>query len=1787
MKYLITLILSLIVFSGCDHLPEVGIRRLGFGKEVELLQNLIFEFDEDLVAEGDLNEWESTPYLDFEPKIQGKFKWIGKNELVFSPARPLHFATKYKASLSGNLLRRKKGTLTLNEDQVIEFSTPGLKVTDQQAYVVVDKNNRKSTRIMLELNHRYDTHTIKDEISLTADNQPVDYDLVFTGNPNELVLDIGSQTRNIRNIHVEIAAKKDNPQKFSHKETLDIPVHKSDKLEILKFQTSFKKLKGYILVKTSQEVDMKRIEDYIKIEPSVNFTVEKAENGFQIKGDFNQDDLYHIRISSLLTGIPGGKMDDAFTGEAYFGKVDPYLEFTNKKAQYMSSKGNRNIGVNIVNIPKIRVKVGKVFENNLLPLLKSAYDNYDEEGDRQRYFRDIQLYSEEISDKKIESEDLPHKQGIAILNLPLPEHSSRRGVFFVSVGSEDEYYRSVQKLVSVSDIGIISKLSRDQETLTVFTNSILTTAALPGVEIRLISQNNQEITRGVTDESGTLVFRDLRKTYPNFSLAMITAGTADDFNYILFEDTEIGTSRFDAEGLMPSESGYEAFIYGDREIYRPGETFHFNTVVRNRLWEEAREIPVKIKVKQPRGKEISAVLTQTNPSGAVVHSVQLDRAALTGFYTIEVLTGNDVLIASKRISVEDFMPDRIKVQMNGEDEVFVPKKTSLQITATNLFGPPASNKTYEMEYSLAYKSFLPKGYEDFHFGMSDQTRFENEVRNGITNAAGMATEVFDIPASLSGRGLLEGKVLVSVFDESNRPVHRLKTFSIYTQKHFLGIRTPAYFTSTNVPYPLEIAAVDPHGKAVSLDAEMEIYLLDYMTVLEKTENGWKYISKKKEKLIRSQEVKVNGKSQISGFIPKISGEYEVRLRIPGAPSYVAAGFYAYGYGNRSSFEVDTDGEVQITTDKEGYALGEEVKAIFKTPFDGKLLITVENDGVLQHHYVLTEKKSAGLTFRLTRGHLPNVYISATLIRSMDQPELPLMSAHGLKNIKVDDETRKLPLEIRTVAKARSKTRQVVEVQSTPGTELTIAVVDEGILQLKNTETPDIYRYFYQKRALGTKSFDLYPLLLPEIQLNNISSSGGDGGMSKRVNPLANGRAELMAKWSGIIKTDASGKARFEYEIPEFLGSLRVMAVAYKEDQFGSAQFQTTVSDPVSISVGLPLFLSPGDKVKVPATFFNTTAETQNIRVSVAAEGKISAGNLNVAELTLGPGKEGLVEMDITGAEGIGLGKLKVMAGTGREQFSKTTEISVRPAGSLHKSGTSGILASGQSLTITPPGDYMPGTLSSRVFISPNPVLQFGHRLEYLLDYPYGCTEQTISKAFAQLYFEDLSDELSPDAQVSESGKSENNPRYNVQSALEKIQEMQLYDGSLPYWQGNENGQWWVSAYALHFALEARKAGFQVSNDFLQGLQNYLNRRISDEDDLMEVYVSYENKIPKIKKRIPTELAYSLYVLSLTDEPFLAGMNELKAKADKLSQDQLFLLACAYMQIGDERSYRGLLPKTYVKESYDPMLNGSFSSPVRNMALVLNTLVESDPRNQQIAALTQSINTVLSSKSIYLNTQELTFSLNAIGKILHTTKGSAKAVVSYEGQVIQTISGKGSWIDLRKYPKGVQVKTTGERMFYYQMNEGIPLVSKIRIEDKGLIARRAYFTREGKQITSSAFKQNQLVVVRLTVSSGAEIPYQIENVVLTDMVPAGLEIENPRLTGDREITWIKDGSTPDYFDIRDDRIHFFIQATPKPRHYYYLARAVTRGGFIQGPVSADAMYNPYLRSYWGGGRITIN
>ncbi|GAA4468372.1 alpha-2-macroglobulin family protein [Nibrella saemangeumensis] len=1828
LKASLALAVSGLLFWHCARLSNtVSVVGRNFEDEVQRTQNLTFTFNKNLVPESRLNEWDSVQYVRFKPAVRGKFRWVAPNEVVFSPAVAFDPATSYRAELTDALLNREEHKdLSVSGDE-IAFHTPYLQLTSTESWWSRSpESGQPVAKVRLNFNYSVNAPEVGGKLALSAEGKALPAQVVVGGETSSVDFTVtnapAERNEQPLTVRVDKGVKVLNTS-YQTSEALEqsASLPSRYRVEVVDVQTGFEQNQGYVRVITTQELQPENVNQYYSLQPQVNTTAELTKNGFIIRGTFSETDNYVLTLTDQIRGVLNTRLEEPVSRDLFFGKMPASIRFATKKALYLSSKGPRNIGLNIVNVPQVQVKIAKVYENNLLHYLRlGRFEEYTQRGeewvpsgnfvyndDDQNQFSDI------LVNKTIATNDLPKVRGVSALNVALPNQpGGQRGVYVVTVGSKESAYLNASQLVSVSDIGLITRQTADD--VLVFANSIRTAEPLSDVEVTLVSTNNQSVATAKTDGKGLARFEKVSEKAPGFKIAMLTARTNEDFNFLSLPDSRIETSRFDVEGKRDNASGFEAFIYGDRNIYRPGETIHFNTIVRTQQWQSVGEIPLTIRVLMPNGREYRALRKTTNTEGAVATDIALDPAAVTGTYTIEVLNANETLLASQPVSVEEFIPDRIKVDVLTDRTSYQTGQTiTLSATAQNLFGPPAADRTYEMELQLKQKAFVPKGFEEYVFDIPNETVFQKDLRQGKTNANGQATERFQLPATYQDIGLLEGKLFVTVFDENGRPVNRLRRMDILTQETFFGVRLADRYVSTNVPLSVELVALDKDGKPrPDATATVEVVRYEYQTVIEKQYDQYRYTTKRREKPVYSNTLTFRSDKNRPGlasfrYVPTVSGEYEIRVRRsrPGEESgtgYTAVPFYAYGYGSTqaSSFEVSSEGQVLMEFDKPAYTTGDKVKVLFKAPFNGKLLVTVERNRVQEHYWLTTDNKSAEWSFSVKDEHLPNVYVTATLIRPMDNTNLPLTVAHGFAPVPVSDTDTKLPVAITAATQSRSKTKQTIRVKTKPNTQVTLAVVDEGILQIKNFQTPDIHGFFYQKRALEVGSHDLYALLFPELSLASTSSVGGDGyDLQRRVNPLSNGRVNLVSFWSGVLTTGGNGEAEFTVDIPQFSGGLRVMAVAYKGNAFGSAAASMKVADPIVISTGLPRFLSPGDEVELPVNLSNTTNKPAPVTATLSLTGPLSADSLTSRSLTIQPGRETRAVFRVKAQQAIGPGSVLITVNGLGERFTEKTDITVRPAASLQKTTVAGSVAAGRSQAINLAGGFLPGTGRSSLVVSRSPVAQFGRELSYLLGYPHGCLEQTISKALPQIYFADLARNVgSGTVYFVRAGESDLNPSTNVRQAIQKIESMQLHHGGFSMWPGttvttvvrggnrvevNTPEEIWISAYAVHFLTEARQAGYEVRNAVFSKAIDYLTSRTSNPatEEEMRFDEAGGRTVRKVASR---SNLYGLYVLSLAGVPNRPAMNYYKQNSNLLTPDSRYLLASAFYRIVDTRSYQALLPKQYADNTGRRQTGGSLASPLRNLALTLHTLVDTDPDNLQIPTLARQLSTALR-QTQYINTQEAAFAFLALGKLAHkTVAGTVTATLIQNGKALGTFTGADLRLNRLATGAAVTLNAQGSgSVYYFGQSEGVPASGKIPEQDNGLRVRRTYLSRDGQPLSS--VRQNDLVVVKITLTSTSGLT--VDNVVITDLLPAGFEIENPRLTEPRDMPWIQKPTKPEHFDVRDDRINFYTDADGSERTFYYLVRAVSKGNFVVGLVSADAMYNPELRSYNGAGALRVN
>lgn len=1792
MRHLVAFLACTIFAVSCIGLSD-GDVAVNFGDIVTPYQSLVFTFEEDMVPDSIVDTWQSEEYLRFTPAAKGRCKWVSRSQLLFSPSGGFAPATDYTVEITDKVLLHDSGAAAMPTRRQFTFHTPYLTIEESTAQWAKNAvHGGADIRIALRFTYDVDEKEVAQRMRITMAGGQVPFALASRTSSADVIVTVPSSalgSNDAPSLHVAIdkgLGCSEGGSVTKTELTANVALASRSRLEVLYALPSWKGIDGVIDVATSQVIEPASLAGAVTIQPATAITVQPSDHGFRIHGAFTVGRTYTVTVGTQIVGEVGGRLSAPWSHELSFQEMEPTVAFVSEsRTMYLGSRGGRALGIRIVNVPRVRVSVIRIYENNIQHAMRQAQTyNWSDDGERSTAYdfswTDLADYGDTVTTKVYQASDLgASDNGVALLNVDVGRHTERRGMYVVLVESEEDRWLRDVRIVSMTDVGLIAKQGTDQ--LVVMANSLREAEPLDDVEIALISTNNQVIETVRTGSDGTVTIDGLRERLGAFRVAMLTARRGDDFTFMQLRDTEVDQSRFETGGWHPDPSGMQAWLYSERELYRPGEIIHMNTIVRDRSW-NPMTIPVRLKVVMPNGREFTTMRLTPDAQGAAPCSIPLPAATVTGTYTVEAYGGRDVLLGSMDVAVEEFLPDRIKVNTTvAAQTLTVGTSVDCAVNALYYFGPAASGRRYTVSMAVRTAAFAPKRWPSATFVPYAEHggTLRSDEREGTLDASGNAVATFTIDTSLANHGMLEAVFYVTVFDESGRPVHRIERRPVRTQPALFGIVRQDRYVAARQQLQIPVVACSEAGQPVSAKARFQLIRKEYHTVMENSGSGrMRYVSQKREVVIHDHVVDVQGDRTLVPVVPEVSGEYEIRLGPPGSSRYVRSTFYAFGWGSTAStsFAVNTEGLVDIVLDKDSYRPGDRASVLFKAPFAGTLLVTIERDGVLEHHRLRTDKRSASMTLPVSGAWLPNVYISATLIKPHVASDMPLTVAHGYQVLRVDDPQRRLPVSIRSATKARSGTKQTITVTSAPGAFVTIAAVDEGIMAIRNSATPDPYAAFYRKQALDVRSYDMYPLLYPEFGIGRRAYGAGSDD-ERRLNPFPVTQTALVSFWSGVLPV-RNGTATYTIEVPAaFSGQLRVMAVAWKGNAFGSAATSLTVADPVVLAASVPRAMAPGDRVTVPVMVANTTDRAGTMTCRLSAGGPLAVVGAADQTITVEAGRERTAYFTVEATGGVGEGTVLASAEGLGETFRQTLRVPVRPAAPLTEVSGSGVVRGGATERFAIAGSFMAGTGRGRLVVSAFPATQYMDNLQELLGYPHGCLEQTISKAFPQLYLADL-------VKAWQKGAPTGDPVKNVQAAIRKVQSMQLYNGAFAYWPGGSEESWWGTAYAAHLLIEARQAGYEVQPHVLDRALQYLGRRVRMRE--VESVVTYQPDGGWVKeRRAARDIFYSLYVLAAAGRQDLPTMNLYKTSTKDLTQDSRYMLACTYGMIGDRRSFDALVPASFREERYRPRNDGNFASPVRDMALALYGMVVAAPDDVRTATLARQLATTIRARGSH-NTQENAFAVLALGKLAHRAAAAgATATVTIDGARTTVAAGTTSVVDVAPGQR-VSVAAQGGAMYYCWIADGIPSAGEaISQEDRILRVRRDYFTRDGRPVTGTTFRQNDVVVVRVTLATtdGSTV----QNVAVSDVLPGGFELENPRLGSWGEAAWLKDAATARYYDYRDDRMNLFVDAEATTRSYYYVVRAVSVGRFRQAPIGADAMYDDDVHSYAGGATVTIS
>jgi hypothetical protein len=1764
--------------------------------EVQLTTNITILFSKDLVSDSLVNVRLDAAPLEFQPGIAGKFEWIARNKLRFYPDAPLAPSTRYTAEVLPKIAAGYG--YVFKGDRKFSFYTPQFRVNSAWLTYELVGESTGLTNLYSTIGFNYEVDPLEAAkyISVRYDDGSVIPYKLGTEAPSEVIsLLVEGVERGEKEKQIQVRIAKGLNciggavgllDDFTS--PLSLPGREELKVEsALPEQESIKS--RMIRVQFNLPINSQNAVPFIALEPKLEFKLTSTHNYIDIHAEFDPTVAYQLFIRKGLRAVDGSTLPRDFSSTLTLAQqnIPPQVGFVGDGC-YLTRSGNLNVGVATINIDKVSIEVDKVFANNLTHLLNNQdvasegrnYYYYDEEyGYRGR--SDLAAIGQNIHREDIVVAGHPNEEVVTPINIKEYLADNRVGIFRVTARNAGERWTNATRWVVATDLGILTKKAKDD--LWVWVNSLTTLKPIDGADLKLLSRNNQTLATARTNGDGIAIFKNYEAAGKDFTPYLITASLGSDLSFVELERRMIPTSDFEVDGAPYLSGGLEAFLYTERGVYRPGEMAHLAAIVRGANQTIPPAFPLRIKITGPDGKIVTEEKATLNEQGATELSVTIPDYLLTGKYLATMLIGENEEIGRTTFNVEEFVPDRMKVKLTTDKSAYLAgNQINIDVEAVTLFGPPAAGRRVQSEVELSPVTFTTPKWKSFTFEdpVKSFARQTHQLADTVLDDNGRITYKYNLANDLTAPSALRGFITATALETGGRGVTAYSTVMIHPCSTYVGLRQAQEgYGKPDTEMPIEFVAVSPEGEPVpGRNIEVTLLRIYWQSILKfnQRRGGYRYVSEEVEDIVTKFNVtSANGVGSLK-VTPNNYGRFRVVARDTQSGASASIWFYASGWGY-APWAMDHPDRIEIDLDKESYKPGETAQIQVRAPFSGKLLLTIEREKVFEYKVVTLKENTATIKMPITDQYRPNVFVSAHLIRSTEKLERDTkVRAFGVVPLKVSTESNRLAIDLQTPTEIRPNSKLTInfkvsgQARSTP--YLTIAAVDEGICQLTDFTTPDPHGFFFGKKRLSVESYDIYSSLLPEIAATS-SSPSGDLGASKRrrLTPITVARIKPVAFWSGLIKTDEQGNGSIGFDMPQFSGSVRVMAVAFANDKFGNAQKNVFVREPIVLTPTFPRFIGSTDQLVIPVNVYNGAGADADFEVNLSATGPVSIIGMSTENVRVPMGKESPVYFTVKGDQSMGKIEFRLAAKGGGSQTSMKEEVPLRPPVPFITLTGNGSVTAAVPATFKFPADWIAGTTDFTLSVSPFPAVKFSSSLQYLLTYPHGCIEQTTSRVFPLLYFSELARLAEPDL------FKKNSSDYFVEEGITKLENMQLASGVFSYWPQGGYQNDWSSIYVTHFLVEARKAGFTISDRVydkaLGALQSFARDYRTDRDD--EYVVA----------------TYAGYVLALAGKPDKSSLAYLKNNALSHLQDySRCQLAGALALAGDLPTARTLLPKTIlVGDTLKRWESGgNFNSSIRARAIMLEILAEVDPTSPLAPKLVESLTKDINPQGRWHTTQENAYALMALGKVMKKQgKSDYTGVIKVNGTELAQIDNQNHNFAAKDWGgKEATITITGEgTCYYYWRVDGLPSTLKIDEYDNDLQVRRRYLDENGNPADYQNFRQGDMVVAEITVKALHE---SLDNVAIVDMLPAGFEIENPRLQSRKGITWIGDRAyQPLYMDIRDDRMVVFGNfAENREEIFYYGIRVVSEGSFIVPPIRAEAMYAPMKASVSSSGKIVV-
>ena len=1770
----------------------------------------------------------------FEPGIKGKSFWVDNRTIEFRPDEPLNSGQSYQCKFILNKLIEvpSKFKEFPFEIQIINQS---FKIQKNNLIPYSGKNlrNYKYEGVLFTADY-LENEKIEKIISAIQDGKELPVQWKHDGENKKHSFQIDSIRRK-ENDDVFMLSWDGSSQGISLKGKEEIEIPGLSNFKVLSIQV-FHQPKQYVLISFSDPLDKNQnLQGLISIkkEQNVKFTVEQNQVKLFLRTRISGS--RDIVIDKSVRNILGYKLKKGEKKEITFEASKPEIRLLGNGIIIPNSEGIM-FPFEAINLNAIDVRIVKIYENNIAQFLQVNHmdgnyqlkrvgrlikkkkidllaDNLIDYGSWNAFSIDLSeliesepgaIYKIELSFKKqysmypceddFNEEDVVEDDWNESFEVEqsywdaAENYYYDEGYYYYDWSDRDNpckkaYYnnKSVSRNVLASNIGLIAKIGKNNE-LTAIATDLKTTKPLDGIDIDIYNYQQQKVGTSKTNAEGIATIKY------DITPFLLVAKSGDQRGYLKLNDgSALSLSKFDVSGAQV-QKGLKGFIYGERGVWRPGDSLYLAFILEDKDNMLPEEHPVTFELLNPEGKIMQRMIRASGQNGFYSFATVTDVDAPTGNWMAKVRIGGASF--TKAIKIETVKPNRLKINIDfGVERLKVSSggmKGKMEVKW--LHGAIASNLRANIDVTLksiptSFSTYADYSFDDpsVEFDPEEKTIFDSRIDEN-----GQATISTDLRVNRRVPGMLQAQFFTKVFEEGGN--FSVDQFSIPYAPYnsFVGIKVPKGDKArgmllTDKKHTVEVVTVDADGNKVSQrNLRAKVYKIEWRWWWESGyDNLASYIG-------RSHVVPLVSKtlSTTDGF-----GSFDFEVKYPDWGRYLVQVISPEGHSTGKIIYIDWPGwagraqrenpggasMLTFSADKDSYKVGEEATITFPSSENGRALVSIESGSkVVQMFWVNSEKDQTNFTFTITEAMSPNIYVNITLLQPHAQVknDLPIR-LYGVIPLLVDNPETRIEPVIEMPDELKPEGNVSINVKEKTGKPMTftLAVVDEGLLDLTRFKTPDPWSSFYAREALGVKTWDIYDMVFGAYgaKIEQVFAIGGDDELGGEKGKKAN-RFKPVVKYFGPYTLGKNDEKNISFTMPRYVGSVRTMVVAGNTKAYGFAEKATPVKNPLMMIATLPRVLSPGEKVKLPVTIFAMDERIDQVKVDIKTNEFFTISGDSKKSVAFEKPGDTDITFDLIAANKLGVAKVELKAKSGKEEASFEIELDVRAPNPKKTHTYSAVIKPKDTWTQTFEQFGIEGTNEAVIEVSGMPPINLERRLRYLIRYPYGCVEQTTSSVFPQLYIEDVM-KLDKDMK--------NRIKGNIKAGINRLKSFQLSNGGFGYWPGASGVSDWSTNYAGHFIIEAESKGYALpvgmKDQWLDYQQERANQWTGNEDSY------YRNDLTQ---------AYRLYTMALANEPDLGAMNRLK-EYEKLNITSKYYLALAYSISGNNEAAKDILMnlerdvKDYKELSY------TYGSGDRDRSIILESLLQLEMFDEAMV-LIELISKHLSD-NYWMSTQTTAFCLRAMAKTAEIfEKNLEEFNYSYTLgnnstlEVMSTTVVNKHELELNQTDSEntIVVKSTSKSPFYVNLSvEGVPIKADEERIEKNLKLNVLYKDLDNNVIPFNNIEQGTDFKVEITVTNPG-LMGDYKELALSALFPSGWEIHNTRLYGGGETHLI---DKPTYQDIRDDRVYtFFDLRKYEKKTFVILLNASYLGEFTLPAIQCDAMYNNEISARYPGGTVKV-